>query len=126
MSKSAKNKEALPPLTDELIDSGADLSAYLQNARPAPALNEPQKVNVDFPAWVVAALDREAERIGVPRQSLIKVWIVEQLERRDRPAEPSIVISDELNKVIAQMRSKQSRRHSKPSRRTSAGFSLPA
>ena len=40
----------------------------------------PQKVNVDFPAWVVSALDREADRLGVPRQSLIKVWIAERLE----------------------------------------------
>lgn len=40
----------------------------------------PQKVNVDFPSWVVAALDRESDRLGVARQSLIKVWIVERLE----------------------------------------------
>ena len=46
-----------------------------------PAMIEPQKVNVDFPAWVVFALDREADRLGVPRQSLIKVWIVERLEK---------------------------------------------
>lgn len=81
MSKIARSKAVLPPLTDELIESGADLSGYLQNVRPVPALTEPQKVNVDFPAWVVGALDREADRIGVPRQSLIKVWIVERLER---------------------------------------------
>jgi hypothetical protein len=64
-----------------LIESGADLSAYLQNGRAVPAMLEPQKVNVDFPAWVVGALDREADRIGIPRQSLIKMWIVERLER---------------------------------------------
>lgn len=64
-----------------MIESGADLSAFLRNARAVPALFDPQKVNVDFPAWVVGALDREADRIGVPRQSLIKLWIVERLER---------------------------------------------
>lgn len=81
MKANAKSKGGRPPLTDELIESGADLSAYLHNGRAVPALLEPQKVNVDFPAWVVGALDREADRIGVPRQSLIKLWIVERLER---------------------------------------------
>jgi hypothetical protein len=81
MSKSAKSK-GLAPLTDEKIESGEDLSPYLRNARPVEAGFQPQKVNVDFPAWVVAALDREAERIGVPRQSLIKLWIVERIENR--------------------------------------------
>jgi hypothetical protein len=76
-----RNPRTVPRLTDELIESGADLSPYLRNARVVPALLDPQKVNVDFPGWVVAALDREAARLGVPRQSLIKVWIVERLER---------------------------------------------
>jgi hypothetical protein len=39
-------------------------------------------VNVDFPAWMVEALDREADRLGVTRQSIIKVWIAERLERK--------------------------------------------
>ncbi len=38
-------------------------------------------VNVDFPAWMVESLDREADRLGVTRQSLIKMWIAERLER---------------------------------------------
>lgn len=39
-----------------------------------------KRINVDFPAWVVDSLDREAERIGVTRQSIIKVWLVERLQ----------------------------------------------
>jgi len=39
-------------------------------------------VNVDFPQWVVDALDREANRIGITRQSLIKMWTVERLEQQ--------------------------------------------
>lgn len=39
----------------------------------------PQRVSVDFPAWVVSSVDREAIRVGVTRQSLIKVWIAERL-----------------------------------------------
>ena len=81
MGKTSKSKQELPPLTDELIESGSDLSAYFSNPRTVPALLTPQKVNVDFPAWMVSALDREANRLGVPRQSLIKVWIAERLER---------------------------------------------
>ncbi|MEO7318189.1 MAG: CopG family transcriptional regulator [Chthoniobacteraceae bacterium] len=79
MSKKSKIS-AIAPLTDEMIESGADLSAYLQNSRVVPAAFAPQKVNVDFPSWVVAELDREAERIGIARQALIKTWIVEKLE----------------------------------------------
>ena len=83
MSRKPKAKNSsvgLPPLTEELIESGADLSAYFKNPRVVPGALDVQKVNVDFPAWVVAAIDREADRIGVPRQSLIKIWLVERLE----------------------------------------------
>jgi hypothetical protein len=45
-------------------------------------LLEAKRVNVDFPSWMVASLDREAERLGVTRQSVIKLWIAERLERR--------------------------------------------
>ena len=41
---------------------------------------EQRRVNVDFPAWVIESLDREAARIGVTRQSIIKVWLVERLK----------------------------------------------
>jgi hypothetical protein len=41
---------------------------------------EQKRVNVDFPAWMVARLDNEAKRLGVPRQSLIKIWIAEKLQ----------------------------------------------
>ena len=41
---------------------------------------EQKRVNVDFPTWVVESLDREAARIGVTRQSIIKVWLVERLK----------------------------------------------
>ena len=47
----------------------------------ARRVNQKQKrINVDFPAWVVESLDREAARIGVTRQSIIKVWLVERLQ----------------------------------------------
>jgi len=43
---------------------------------------ETRRVNVDFPAWMVESLDKEAKRLGVTRQSVIKMWIAERLERR--------------------------------------------
>lgn len=45
--------------------------------------NQAQKrINVDFPIWVIDSLDKEASRIGVTRQSIIKLWLVERLEER--------------------------------------------
>ncbi len=46
-----------------------------------------RRVDVDFPTWMVEALDREAPRLGVTRQSVIKIWIADRLERRP-PAQP--------------------------------------
>jgi hypothetical protein len=43
---------------------------------------EARRVNVDFPLWMVEQLDREASRLGVTRQSLIKLWLAERLESR--------------------------------------------
>ena len=60
---------------DDIIDD-LDLSSV---TRP----NQSQKrVNVDFPTWVIDSLDKEASRIGVTRQSIIKVWLVERLEQQ--------------------------------------------
>ena len=43
--------------------------------------NQVQKrINVDFPSWVIDSLDKAARKIGVTRQSIIKVWLVERLE----------------------------------------------
>jgi len=48
-------------------------------------INQEQKrINVDFPSWVVESLDKEAARIGVTRQSIIKVWLVERLQSEAR------------------------------------------
>ena len=42
---------------------------------------EQKRVNVDFPLWMIQLLDKEARRLGVPRQSIIKVWVAERLEK---------------------------------------------
>ena len=43
---------------------------------------EQRRVNVDFPVWVIDSLDKEASRVGVTRQSIIKLWLVERLEQQ--------------------------------------------
>ena len=66
---------------DRAFEAGADVSAHVDWARARRPNLEARRVNVDFPAWVVEALDREAALRGVPRQSLIKLWIVERLKQ---------------------------------------------
>jgi hypothetical protein len=61
------------------FDEGEDVSDYVDWSKAKRPGLEPKRVNVDFPAWVVAGLDREARRLGVTRQALIKLWIAERL-----------------------------------------------
>ena len=64
---------------DRKFDAGADVSGDVDwGAARRPNL-ELRRVNVDFPSWVVEALDREARRLGVTRQALVKLWIAERL-----------------------------------------------
>ena len=48
-----------------------------------------KKVNVDFPQWVIESLDKEAKKIGVTRQSIIKVWIAERIKEESRHLQAS-------------------------------------
>jgi hypothetical protein len=64
---------------DEKFDNGEDVLEYFDLTTMRRPNLEPRRVNVDFPAWVVAGLDREAARLGVTRQSVIKMWIAERL-----------------------------------------------
>lgn len=64
---------------DEKFDAGEDVSAYFDWSKARRPNQEARRVNVDFPAWMVQGLDREAGRLGVTRQSLIKMWIAERL-----------------------------------------------
>ena len=77
---------------DRLFEKGEeDILPYLDLARAVRPGHEGKRVNVDFPRWMLARLDLEADRLGVPRQSLIKVWIAERLAltKQMRLAEPS-------------------------------------
>jgi len=69
---------------DRRFDEGEDITKYLDFSGARRPGEEVKRVNVDFPAWMVQSLDREARRLGVPRQSIIKVWVAERLERRNQ------------------------------------------
>ena len=65
---------------DKIFDDGAvDITDYLDLAAAFRPGHEQKRVNVDFPTWMIDKLDHESSRLGVPRQSLIKVWIAERL-----------------------------------------------
>ena len=66
---------------DEMFDRGEDVTPYPDLTKIRRPNQEPRRVNVDFPTWMVNSLDREAKRLGITRQALIKVWIAERLER---------------------------------------------
>ena len=71
---------------DEKFDNGEDIAEYLDFSSAIKLKDvkklktETKKVNVDFPEWVIESLDQEAKKIGVTRQSIIKVWIAERLK----------------------------------------------
>ncbi len=71
---------------DTRFDQGEDITADLDLDKARRPGHEQRRVNVDFPAWMVDALDREARRLGVTRQSVIKVWIANRLDQPRHPA----------------------------------------
>ena len=71
---------------DDKFDNGEDISENLDFSKAIKLKDmkklktDTKKVNVDFPEWVIESLDKEAKKIGVTRQSIIKVWIAERLK----------------------------------------------
>ena len=66
---------------DKRFDDSKDISKYLDISKARRSKQEQKRVNVDFLLWMVHFLDKEAKRLGVPRQSIIKVWVAERLEK---------------------------------------------
>ena len=66
---------------DAKFDKGKDITGVLDLSKAHRPLQEQRRVNVDFPTWMIDSLDREAGRLGITRQSIIKVWIAERLEK---------------------------------------------
>ena len=65
---------------DDVFDSGGDLLPHLDLSTARRLNLEQKRVNVDLPIWMIENLDREADRVGVTRQSIIKVWLAERLK----------------------------------------------
>jgi hypothetical protein len=63
------------------FDEGEDMSQYLDISKARRPQQDQKRVNVDFPVWMIQQLDKEARRLGVPRQSIIKVWVAERLQK---------------------------------------------
>lgn len=64
---------------DRKFDDGEDMSAHVDWSKARRPNIESKRVNVDFPAWMVSGLDQQAKRLGITRQSLIKMWIADRL-----------------------------------------------
>jgi len=66
---------------DSDFEADKDITDSLDLSKARRPLQEQKRVNVDFPTWMIESLDREAGRLGVTRQSIIKVWLAERLEQ---------------------------------------------
>lgn len=81
MSNTSTKKTIPADAFDRRFDEGEDVSDFVDWSK-ARRINQAQKcVNVDFPIWMIAGLDREAKRVGVTRQSIIKMWLAERLDQ---------------------------------------------
>lgn len=68
---------------DEKFDAGEeDIIEQLDLSSAKRVTQQQKRVNVDFPVWMIESLDKEATRLGVTRQSIIKVWLAERLEKQ--------------------------------------------
>jgi hypothetical protein len=65
---------------DSEFESGKDITESLDFSKIKRPNQSQRRVNVDFPTWLIESLDKEASRLGVTRQSIIKVWLAERLE----------------------------------------------
>ena len=65
---------------DAAFDDGENIIDQLDLSRQRRPELEQKRVNVDFPVWMIHQLDREARRLGVTRQSVIKMWLAERLK----------------------------------------------
>ena len=65
---------------DKKFDNGKNVIEHLDLSKARRPAEEQKRINMDIPVWMLAALDREAKRLGVTRQSIIKIWLAERLQ----------------------------------------------
>ena len=66
---------------DKKVDEGKNVFKHLDLSKARRPNQEQKRVNVDFPLWMIQSLDKEAKRLGVARQSIIKIWLAERLNK---------------------------------------------
>jgi len=66
---------------EKKFDENKNITEHLDLSKLRRPKQEQKRVNVDFPLWMIDLLDKEAKRLGVPRQSIIKIWISERLKK---------------------------------------------
>lgn len=76
------NETATKDRLESAFDTGEDMDSFFDFEKPSFPNRELKRVNVDFPAWMIAGLDEEASRLGINRQAVIKTWIAERLDGR--------------------------------------------
>jgi hypothetical protein len=64
------------------FENNEEIIGYLDLSSAHRVNQEQRRVNVDFPSWMIDSLDKEARRLGVTRQSIIKVWLAERLHNK--------------------------------------------
>ncbi len=74
-----KKKSISAEKFDAIFDKGDEILDYLVVEKAERPGLKPRRVSIDFPSWMVQELDREAKRLGITRQSVIKYWISEKL-----------------------------------------------
>ena len=66
---------------DKKFDEGKSVVKHIDLSKARRPEQEQKRVNVDFPIWMIHSLDKEAKRLGVPRQSIIKIWLADRLQQ---------------------------------------------
>ncbi|MBN1471411.1 MAG: hypothetical protein JW925_06510 [Syntrophaceae bacterium] len=66
---------------DKKFDEGESVIEHFDLSKAKRPNQEQKRVNVDFPLWMIQSLDKEAKRLGVPRQAIIKIWLAERLNK---------------------------------------------
>ncbi len=72
---------------DTAFDRGEDVTKYLDKSKTRRVNAEMKRVNIDFPVWVIESLDKEARRLGITRQSLVKMWIAEKFKQESHTSD---------------------------------------
>jgi hypothetical protein len=71
---------------EKMFDEGKDITPQLALSKARRPGHEQRRANLDFPSRIIESLDAQASRLGVTRQSVIKLWIAERLKEEQKKA----------------------------------------